>query len=124
MDTCQTSITTGILLKCRCSPHLKSTRKPREHHSGSHVTKQRGESQAGKHWPPLYVSYDESTETIIASYWSAQPTNLSVFRNRILSRVTSRIWSRSDCSPMLHARVFYLVLEIGQYELESDESLI
>ena len=27
-----------------------------------------GGSQADKHWPPKHVSYDESTETIIASY--------------------------------------------------------
>ena len=31
----QANIQTGILLACRCSPHLETTRKTREHHSGA-----------------------------------------------------------------------------------------
>ena len=48
-------------------------------------TGQKEENDADKHWPPKYVSYDEIMETIIVSYWSEQPTNLSAFRNRVLS---------------------------------------
>ena len=41
-----------------------------------------------EHWLPKYVSYNETTETIIAYYWSQQSTNLSAFRNLIRSHRT------------------------------------
>ena len=47
MNTYQTSIKTGILLSCRCSPHLESRRQAREHHSNSHRTEQRGGKSSG-----------------------------------------------------------------------------
>ena len=40
---------TGILLLCRCDPHLESTRQTREHDSGSHRTDHEGGPQAEEH---------------------------------------------------------------------------
>ena len=83
MKTCQTSIKTGILLLCSGSPHLEYKRQTWEHHSASHRTEQWGGSQADEHLPPKYVSYDETMETIIGSYWSEKSTILSTFWSRI-----------------------------------------
>ena len=71
MNTCQTSVKIGILLLCLGSPHLESL--PDKHDSTTVVPSElnkRGESQADKHWPPKYISYNETTETTMASYWS------------------------------------------------------
>ena len=46
-------------------------------------TDQRGDHQADEHQPPKYVSYNETTKTIITSYWSEQSTNLFAFWNLI-----------------------------------------
>ena len=72
MNTCQTSIKTDTVYYYSVAEapmlglrdkHEITTLVPSE-------LKKRGySSQVDKYWPLEYVSYDETTETIIASYW-------------------------------------------------------
>ena len=84
MNTCQTSIKTSVLLMYLGNLHPRYERHETPHWF-HYRTEQKGESQAGNHWPPKYISYNETTETIIAFYWSEKSTNLSAFWNIILS---------------------------------------
>ena len=78
MNTCQASIKTGILLIYLGNPH--------HGYQGHENTTQwfttelnKGGSQADEHLPPKYVSYNVTTETIIAFYWLKWSTYLSAF---------------------------------------------
>ena len=84
MNTSQMNIKTSIVLMYFGNPHpgYQIHETPQWFH---YRIEQKGQNQADKHWLPKYISYNETTETIIASYWLEQPTNLSVFRNRTLS---------------------------------------
>ena len=80
MNTCQTSMKTGILLLYLHPHHGEGKR----HHSGSQRKKLNGGKVRRTNGPPN-TYHDDTTETIIASYWSAQFTNLSAFRSQIPS---------------------------------------
>ena len=67
MNTCQKSIKNSILSMYL---HPRHGRRYENTTVVPSVLKLRRESQAEKHWPPKYVSYDETTETVIAPYWS------------------------------------------------------
>ena len=81
MNTCQTSIKTSIF-PCLGSPHLGYQRHETPQWL-TYRTNQRGKlKQTNTALPNTY--HGETTETIITSHWSAQPTNLSAFWNRII----------------------------------------
>ena len=78
MNTCQTSIKpvcyrfTSVIL-------ILGTKGTVHHNSGSATELNEGAKVKRTNKPSKYVSYNETTETIIASYWLKKSTNLSAF---------------------------------------------
>ena len=87
MNTCQTSI--KPILKCSVAvAHIGSTRKTRDHHSGSQQADQKVEIQADEHCG-LSNTYRRSKLLKLSQHsinmgWTEYSTNLSAFLNRLL----------------------------------------
>ena len=86
MNTCQTSMKTDTLLLCLGSLHLAYQRHETPQWFFYRIEQKGVVKRANTDLPN--TDHDETTETIIASCWSAQPTSLSAFRNRIPSGKT------------------------------------
>ena len=70
MNTCHRRIYKPVYYYCALVAHILGTKGTRTPHWFHYRTEQEEGSQADERWPPKYLSYNETMETIIVYYLS------------------------------------------------------